>query len=104
MATNPSLTPIPPSKFYMSTQTPKEPQKESMPPQSTPIKRSAASHGVYTTNHIYNDPVFVRAAEEMQGKYEEILPGNFLDILKGTDAGLPAIQGYRQVGKRASDV
>lgn len=77
----------------MSTQTPKEHEKETMP-QSTPIKRSAASYAVYTSNHVYHDPVFVRAAGEMQGKYEEISPQAFLSILEGTDAPMPTIN-YR---------
>lgn len=75
----------------MSTQTPKEPETQESLPQSTPIKRSAASHAIYTTNHIYNDPVFVRAAGEMEGKYEEISPKLFLKMLEGTDAGMPNI-------------
>lgn len=55
-------------------------------PQSTPIKTSAGSHAVYTSNHIYNDAGLVRAAVEMQGKYKEISPDALLDLL-GNSAG-----------------
>lgn len=80
------------ASFYADSLS-KAPQENKVPePKSTPIRKGYASTGLFTSNHVYQDPAIVLAAREMENKFAEIPTSEFLGLLPD-HPGMPNV-GY----------
>lgn len=76
-----------------------------VPTTSTLIRKGHTTTQPFTSSHLFIDPAYIRAAEELKGKFVEIPTRELLDRLQIRDGpGMPTAQRGLQPLKELKDV